>query len=121
MVAVPDSAGEQEIQFWGVRSFVPRNGVILKLAYPSFTVGPDYLMVTTMGSPWTVFLGDVSAIVIDRKAVLIRRSNGVSARFKATPRTIQAIKREFENRGIRFTKSDRSTYAEVNAIPWARD
>src|SRR5665213_2335290 len=119
MVMMPDSAAEQAIQFPGVRSFVPRDGVILKWAYPSLTVGPDYLMITTIGPPWTVFLKDDSTIVFERKAVLIRHSNGVSARFKATPRTIPEIKSEFDRRGIGFTKSNRSTYGEVNALPWA--
>jgi len=45
--------------------------VILKLAYPALTLGPDYLMITTIGPPWTTLLGDAPAIVIDRKAVLI--------------------------------------------------
>lgn len=118
--SVPDPT-EHVVQFPGVRSFVPRNGVILKLSYPSLTLGPDYLMITTIGPPWTALLGDAPAIVIDRKAVLIRQSNGVAARFKATPRTIQAVVEEFERRGIRFTKSEHSTYGEANALPRATD
>lgn len=112
-----DKAIAHVSQFSGLRSFVPRNGIILKLAFASLTLGPDYLMITTIGSPWTVFFTDVSAIVIDKKAVLVRQRNGVAARFKASRNTIRAVEEEFETRGIEFTKSTRSTYFEVNASP----
>lgn len=117
MNGMDDAATARVSKFSGLRSFVPRHGIILEFAFASLTIGPDYLMITTIGSPWTVFLVDVSAIVIDKKAVLVRQRNGLAARFKATRSTIQAVQQEFETRGIEFSKSDRSTYFEVNALP----
>ena len=54
------------MQFPGVRSFVPGNGVIVKSAFPSLTVGAGYLMITTLGTPWKVLLADNPELVIDQ-------------------------------------------------------
>jgi hypothetical protein len=117
MNRVDNEATARLNEFSGLRSFVPRHGIILKLAFASLTIGPDYLMITTIGSPWAVSLTDVSEIVIDKKAVLVRQRSGLAARFKASRSTIQAVEQEFEARGIEFSKSARSTYFEVNALP----
>jgi hypothetical protein len=117
MNRVDDGPTTRVIEFSGLRSFVPRHGVILKLALASLAIGPDYLMITTIGPPWTVVFADISAIVIDRKAVLVRKRDGISARFKASRVTIQAVQREFETRGVDYSMSARSTYFEVNALP----
>jgi hypothetical protein len=66
---------------------------------------------------WNVPWPEVSAILYDPKAILVRRSDGTSGRFKATKKTIREVCRRLDELQIPLTQAEESTYWMVNADP----
>jgi hypothetical protein len=75
------------------------------------------LAIRSGSNTWDVPWADVSAIVFDPKAVLIRRSDGTSGRFKAAKSTVRGIHQLFDELKVSYSQADVSTYGFVTSEP----
>ncbi len=114
----PPPGSSFEIAFTGVRSFVPwRRQTILKWSFPTLRLTDRSIDIQSGMNHWNVPWPEVSAILYDPKAILVRRSDGTSGRFKATKKTIREVCRRLDELQIPLTQAEESTYWMVNADP----
>jgi hypothetical protein len=104
--------------FRGIRSFVPwRKQTILKWAFPSLVIGDSTLTIMSGKNSWGVTSAELGGIVVDPKALLIKKVDGTAGRFKASKNTIAAILPILDSRGIQYTRTEGSTYWMVSGRP----
>ena len=104
--------------FPGFRSFVPWRGhTILKVSFPTLLVGGDSIGIKSGKNVWDVPWNDVRDILFDPKAILIRRRDGTSGRFKASKKTIKAVLHLLDERNVTYSRAEGSTFWLVNAEP----
>ena len=76
----------------GVQAYVrSKRGVMLRFPLPTLEVSSEYLTIRT-GRTWEVPRSDVTELVLDRRSVLVRRSDGTNGRFKCGRRRLPQLK-----------------------------
>ena len=115
------SADLPPVAFTGVRSFVPWKGqTILKWAVPTLIVDPAALSIRSGTNLWRVEMSDVRAVVVDPKGIVIEKTDGTAARFKASKSKIREVVSLLDERNIPTSESPKSTYWMVNGEPDSR-
>ena len=104
--------------FRGLRSFVPWRGrSILQVSFPELQITDRSVAIRSGSNIWNVPWGEVNSILFDAKAILIRRSDGTSGRFKATRKTVRNVCQLFDERKVPYGRANGSTYWLVASEP----
>jgi len=109
IVDLPDE-GEFRVRFPGLRSLPWRGQKLLAVSFPALKVSDRSIGIDSWSTTWEVPWRDVRDILCDPKAILVRRLDGSSGRFKASKKRIREICRLFDEKGVAYSLANGSTF-----------
>ena len=89
----------------------------MQVSFPQLQVTDRSIAIRSGSAIWEVPWAEVNAILFDPKAILIRRSDGTSGRFKATRRTVLRVCQLFDELKVPYSRAEDSTYWLVTSEP----